>query len=39
MERNKGKRRGGKRWVEKEIMGKKRNRNKRRKEGRGRRGE
>ena len=31
MERNKGKRRGGKRWVRKEIMGKKGNRNKRRK--------
>lgn len=38
MERNKGKRRGRERWVRKEIMGKKRNRNKRRKEGR-RRGE
>lgn len=38
MERKKGKRRGGKRWVRKEIMGKKGNRNKRRKEGR-RRGE
>ena len=36
MERKKGKRRGGKRWVRKEIMGKKGNRNKRRKEGRGR---
>lgn len=34
MERNKGKRRRGKRWVRKEIMGKKGNRNKRRKEGR-----
>ena len=33
MERNKGKRRGGERWVRKEIMGKKGNRNKRRKEG------
>ena len=33
MERNKGRRRGGERWVRKEIMGKKGNRNKRRKEG------
>ena len=38
MERNKAKRRGGKRWVRKEIMGKKGNRNKRRKEGRSREG-
>lgn len=38
MERNKGKRRRGKRWVRKEIMGKKGNRNKRRKEGRSREG-
>lgn len=38
MERNKGKRRRGKRWVRKEILGKKGNRNKRRKEGRSREG-